>query len=148
MQMNFIKIKFENNFEDEFQRAVDEVFHLVSPVFRQHECIWMPHVDVYESPEEIIVMADLAGINKEELHIELNRKRIKIAGVRKIISVVKNVRYCLAEIPHGYFSRNILLPSAVDAESAMASYADGILMVRINKLPNPITHRVHIMTTK
>jgi HSP20 family protein len=97
--MNFIKIKFNNNFEEEFQKAIDEVFHLVSPVFRQHECIWMPHIDVYESPDEIIILADLAGINKEELHIELNRKKIKIAGVRKMISVVKNARYCLAEIP-------------------------------------------------
>lgn len=146
--MNFIKIKFDNNFEEEFQKAVDEVFHLVSPVFQQHKCIWMPHVDVYESPDEIIVLADIAGINKEELHIELNRKKIKIAGVRKMISVVQNVRYCLAEIPHGYFSRNIILPSAVDVESAMASYADGILMIRINKLPNQKTHRILVMTTE
>ncbi|MGV8057056.1 MAG: Hsp20/alpha crystallin family protein [Smithellaceae bacterium] len=146
--MNFIKIKFDNNFEEEFQKAVDEVFHLVSPVFRRHECIWMPHVDVYESPDEIIVLADLAGINKEELHIELTRKKIKIAGVRKMISVVTNARYCLAEIPHGYFARNIILPSAVEAESAIASYADGILMIRINKLSNNKTHRIHIMTTK
>lgn len=146
--MNFIKIKFNNNFEEEFQKAVDEVFHLVSPVFRQHECIWMPHIDVYESMDEIIVLADLAGINKEELHIDLNRKKIKIAGVRKMVSVVKNARYSLAEIPHGYFERNIILPSAVDVESAMASYADGILMIRINKLPDHKTHRIHIMTTR
>ena len=76
--MNFIKINFGNNFEEEFQKAVDEVFHLVSPVFQQHECIWMPHVDVYESPEEIILLADLAGLNKDELHIELNRKKIRM----------------------------------------------------------------------
>ena len=65
-----------------------------------------------------------------------------------MISVVNDARYCLAEIPHGYFARNIILPSAVDAESAMASYADGILMIRINKLPNHKTHRIHIMTTE
>jgi HSP20 family protein len=146
--MNFIKIKFNNNFEEEFQRTVDEVFHLVSPIFRQHEYNWMPHIDVYESPEEIIILADLAGINKEELHIELNRKKIKIAGVRKIISVVKNARYCLAEIPHGHFVRNIILPAAVDAESALATYADGILMIRINKQPVYKTHRIRITTNE
>jgi HSP20 family protein len=145
--MNFIKIKFNNNFEEEFQKAVDEIFHLVSPVLRQHECVWMPHIDVYESPDEIIVLADLAGINKEELHIEVNRKKIKIAGVRKMISVVKNARYCLAEIPHGYFERNIILPAVVDGESAIASYADGILLIRINKLPDHKMHRIHITTT-
>ena len=146
-KINFIKIKFGNNFEEEFQRAVDEVFHLVSPVFRQYECIWRPNIDVYESNDEIIILADLAGLNKEELHIELNRNKIKIAGVRKMISVVKNASYYLAEIPHGYFERSIMLPAAVDAESAIASYADGILMIRINKLPDHKTHRIHIMTT-
>jgi HSP20 family protein len=146
--MNFIKIKFNNNFEEEFQRTVDEVFHLVSPVFRQHESIWIPHIDVYESPDEIIILADIAGINKEELHIDLTRRKIKIAGVRKIISVVKNARYCLAEIPHGYFARNIILPAAVDAESAMATYADGILMIRINKQPEHKTHRINIRTNE
>jgi HSP20 family protein len=146
--MNFIKIRFNNNFEEEFQKTVDEVFHLVSPVFRQHESIWMPHIDVYESPEEIIILADLAGINKEELHIELTRKKLKIAGVRKIISSIKNARYCLAEIPHGYFARNIILPATVDAESAKATYADGILMIRINKQPDHKTHRIRITTTE
>lgn len=146
--MNFIKINFNNNFEDEFQRTVDEVFHLVSPLFRQHEYNWMPHIDVYESPDEIIILADLAGINKEELQIELNRRKIKIAGVRKIISVFKKTRYCLAEIPHGHFIRNIILPAAVDAESAMATYADGILMIRINKQADHKTHRIRITTNE
>ena len=146
--MNFIKIKFYNNFEDEFQKTVDEVFHMVSPVLRNNECIWMPHVDIYESQEEIIVIADIAGIDKDELHIELTRKKIKIAGVRKMISVINNARYCLAEIPHGYFVRNIILPSMVDAESAIARYADGILMIRINKISDPKAHRLNVTTNE
>jgi HSP20 family protein len=145
--MNFIKIKFGNNFEEEFQKAVDEVFHLVSPVFKNYEYIWRPNIDIYESAEEIIALADLAGLNKDELHIELTRKRIKIAGVRKSVLLVTNARYCLAEIPHGYFERIIALPALVDAESAVASYADGILMVRIKKMPVGKTHRVQIKST-
>jgi len=78
--MNFIKIKFGNNFEEEFQKAVDDVFHLVIPVFQQYEFIWKPSIDVYESPVEIVLLADLAGLNKEELHIEMTRRKIKIAG--------------------------------------------------------------------
>jgi HSP20 family protein len=145
--MNFIRIKFGSNFEDEFQKAVDEVFHLVRPAFKHYECAWQPHVDVYESHDELIILADLAGLNKEDLHIEINRKKIKIAGVRKMISVVKDARYLLAEIPHGNFERSIILPAAVEAESADASYADGILVVRINKLPvNNKTHRVPVKT--
>ena len=46
--MTYIKINFGSNFEDEFQKAVDEVFHLVRPAFKNYECIWRPNMDVYE----------------------------------------------------------------------------------------------------
>jgi len=146
--MSLIKIKFGNNAEEEFQKAVDEVFRLVIPAFKHYECIWKPNIDVYESLDEIMILADLAGLNKEDLHIELGRRKIKIAGVRNTIWVLEKGRYYLAEIPHGHFERNIILPTPVDAESAVASYADGILMVRINKLPASKTHRIHVKTAE
>ena len=142
--MNFIKIKFGDNFEEEFQKAVHEVFHLVSPVFKYYESIWRPNIDVYESIDEIIILADLAGLNKEELHIEIDHRKIKIAGVRKAVADLKSARYRLAEIPRGYFERSIALPETVDAESAIASYADGVLMIRVNKLAVNKTRRIEI----
>jgi HSP20 family protein len=146
--MTYVKIRFGSSFEDEFQKVVDEVFHLVRPAFRNYECIWRPNIDVYESADEIIVLADMAGLNKEELHIEVDRKKVKIAGIRKMIQLLENARYCQAEIPHGHFERQVILPAAVEAQSAAASYADGILMIRMNKLPLTKTHRVAINTTK
>lgn len=146
--MTYIKINFGGNFEDEFQKAVDEVFHLVRPSFKNYECIWRPNVDVYESMEEVIVLADMAGLNKEELHIEVGRKNMKIAGIRKAIRLLHNARYCQAEIPHGYFERNVALPAPVDAQSAVATYADGILVVRMNKLPVHKAHRVTVTQTE
>jgi HSP20 family protein len=146
--MTYVKIRFGSSFEDEFQKVVDEVFHLVRPAFRNYECIWRPNIDVYESADEIIVLADMAGLNKEELHIEVDRKKVKIAGIRKAIQLLENAHYCQAEIPHGHFERQVILPAAVEAQSANASYADGILMIRMNKLPLTKTHRVAINTTK
>ena len=146
--MTYVKIRFGSSFENEFQKVVDEVFHLVRPAFRNYECIWRPNIDVYESADEIIVLADMAGLDKEELHIEVDRKKVKIAGIRKIIQLLENVRYCQAEIPHGHFERQVILPAAVEAQSATASYADGILMIRMNKLPLTKTHRVAINITK
>ncbi len=144
--MNFIKIKFGSNFEEEFQKAVHEVFHLVSPIFKYYESIWRPNIDVYESIDEIIILADLAGLNKEELHIEIDHRKIKIAGVRKVIADLKSARYRLAEIPRGYFERSIALPETVDAESAIASYSDGVLMIRVNKLAANKARRIEIKT--
>jgi HSP20 family protein len=146
--MTYIKINFGGNFEDEFQKAVDEIFHLVSPAFKKYKCIWRPNIDLSESKEEIIVLADMAGLNKDEMHIEVNRNKIKIAGIRKAIQLLQDARYCQAEIPHGYFERNIALPAPVDAQSAAASYADGILMVRMSKLPVHKAHRVSVISTK
>lgn len=146
--MTYIKINFSSNFEDEFQKVVDEVFHLVRPSFRNYECVWRPNIDVYESVDEIIVLADVAGLNKEELHIEIDRKKIKIAGIRKAIQLLQNARYCQAEIPHGYFERNVVLPAPVDSQSAQASYADGILMIRTKKMPVNKAHRVSIISEK
>ena len=146
--MTYIKIKFGSSFEDEFQKAVDEVFHLVHPAFKNYECIWRPNIDIYESADEVIVMADMAGLNKEELHIEVNRKKIKIAGFRKAVELLHNARYCQAEIPHGSFERTVALPAAVDPQSAQASYADGILMIRMSKMPVNKTHRVSVTAAK
>jgi len=146
--MTYIKIKFGSSFEDEFQKAVDEVFHLVHPAFKNYECIWRPNVDIYESADEVIIMADMAGLNKEELHIEVNRKKVKIAGFRKAVELLHDARYCQAEIPHGSFERTVALPASVDPQSAAASYADGILMIRMNKTPVNKSHRVSVTTTK
>jgi len=144
--MNFIKIKFGGNLEEEFQKAVHEVINLVSPLFKYNETVWRPGIDVYESTDEIVILADLAGLNKEELHVEVGHKMIKIAGVRKSAADLKAARYRLAEIPRGYFERTIALPDTVDAESAAASYTDGILMIRISKLTADRTRRIQIQT--
>jgi len=144
--MTYIKINFGGNFEDEFQKAVDEVFHLVRPAFKNYECIWRPGVDVCESADEVIVLADMAGLNKEELHIEVNRLKMKISGIRKAIQLLQNARYRQAEIPHGYFERSVALPAPVDAQSSVASYADGILMVRMKKLPVNKMHRISVIS--
>jgi HSP20 family protein len=146
--MTYVKINFSSNFEDEFQKVADEIFHLVRPAFKNYECVWRPNVDVYESADEVIVLADMAGLKKEDLHIEVNRKQIKIAGIRKAIHLLHNARYCQAEIMHGHFERIVALPAPVEAQSAAASYADGILMIRMNKLPVGKSHRVSIISKK
>jgi len=146
--MTYIKINFSSNFEDEFQKVADEIFHLIRPAFKNYKCIWRPSIDVYESADEVIMLADMAGLNKEDLHIEVDRKNVKISGIRKAIHLLHNARYCQAEIMHGHFERNVVLPAPVDTKSAAASYADGILMIRMNKLPANKAHRVSISTKK
>lgn len=146
--MTYIKIKFGTMFEDEFQKAVDEVFHLVRPSSERFGYIWRSNIDVYESADEVLVMADMAGLSKEELHIEADRTSIKITGARRPTVFLQNGRYCQAEIPHGYFERTVALPEPVDAADAVASYTDGILSVRLKKLPVHKALRVSVLPAK
>jgi len=106
----------------------------VRPAFSNYECIWRPNVDVYESNDEIIVLADMAGLNKEELHIEVDRKKVKIAGVRKAIRLLQNARYCQAKFRMDILSETLFcpLPWIAVGKSVLCRR---ILMVRINKLP-------------
>jgi HSP20 family protein len=146
--MTYLKVNFGNNLKDDFQKVVDEVFHLVRPSLRNYQGTWRPNIDVYESVDEIIVLVDVAGLFKEDLHIEVNGNKLKIAGIRKLVKMLPNARYCQAEIPQGRFERNIVLPTLINTNSAQASYADGILMVRMTKLPPNKSHRVTIMIAK
>jgi len=76
-EMTYIKIKFGSNFEDEFQKAVDEVFHLVRPAFKNYKCIWHPNIDVYESVEEVIVLADMRDLIRKRCILRWTGRKLK-----------------------------------------------------------------------
>ena len=67
--------------------------------------------------------------------MEIGRKTVKISGRRRIRPLSENARYRLVEIPYGYFERSIVLPAPIDAERVDATYVDGLLQIRMEKLP-------------
>ncbi len=92
-----------------------------------------PPVNVYENPEEIIVRADLPGVAKPDLDIELLDRTLSIRGNRPP-DAYEDYRCRAAEIPSGEFSREVRLPAAVDQEAeANATLHDGVLTVRLKK---------------
>jgi HSP20 family protein len=145
--MSLIKIRIREDIgqiETELRRSIDEVFRLVSPRFNPCERVWSPHIDVYEAPGEIIVLIDVAGVKKEHIHVEIGRRTLKISGVRREKLFTRQTRYRLAEIPYGYFERSLSFPVPVDADSAEASYMDGLLQITIGKLPPDRVHKITI----
>jgi HSP20 family protein len=91
-------------------------------------------VDIYESPDEIMIVTDIAGVKTEDLYVEVHRRVLRIYG-KRVPPAGGNTRYHLAEIPYGYFERNLSLPLPIDTESIKATYADGLLQIRMAKLP-------------
>lgn len=142
--MSFIKVIFTDDIVDinsELRKSIDEMFSLVNSTFTVFQNAWRPQVDIYESPDEIMIVTDIAGVKTEDLYVEVHPRVLRIYGKREK-PASGNIRYRLAEISYGYFERNLSLPLPIDTESVTAAYVDGLLQIRMKKLP---TNRVRII---
>ncbi len=135
--MDYIKIRFTRDFErtgSNFERTIEEMFRSLNPVFTLSERLWKPQMDIYETGDEIIVLAEVAGGNKEDLEVEISSKAIKISGERAVPQRIDGAVYRLAEIQYGRFERLLFLPALIDPETVSASYLNGMLQIRLSKI--------------
>ena len=136
--MDYIKIRFIDEFEQvssEFEKTVADMYRSINPIFTLSERTWKPQMDIYETPEEVIILAEIAGVNKENLDVEISSKAVKIFGKRSESFRLGNATYRLAEIQYGEFERILFLPALIDTEVVSASYLNGFLQIRLAKLP-------------
>jgi HSP20 family protein len=145
--MDYIKIRFTKDFDDlgsTFEKTVEDLFRSINPMFRIAEQTWKPQMDMYETPEDIIIMGEIAGVNKEDLELEISSKAVRVQGNRTQSPRIDNAKYRLAEIQYGKFERVLYLPSPIDPEVVSASYSNGFLQVRLAKLELNKTFKVPI----
>lgn len=145
--MEYIKIRFGNDLDQtgsRFEETIEEMFRSMGPMFSLGERSWRPAMDVYETGDEIIVLAEIAGVVKEDLDIEVNSKAIRISGVRDVRPRVESCKYRLAEIQYGRFERILVLPAIIDPDKVDASFQDGFLTVRLAKKALEKTMRIPI----
>jgi len=77
LKMDYIKIRFGDNFSEfgsEIEKTIEDMFQAVSPIFNVAERLWKPQMDMYETPEEVIITAEIAGVSKEKLEIGTARR--------------------------------------------------------------------------
>lgn len=91
-------------------------------------------VDVYQTPDDIIIKTITAGVKPEELDISITRDMVTIHGHREEAHEVSEEDYFSRELYWGSFSRTVLLPQEVDVEGAEASEKHGLLTIRLPKL--------------
>lgn len=91
-------------------------------------------VDVYQTPDAIVVKALVAGVQPATIDISLTREMLTISGQRADEREVEEDNYFQRELYWGSFSRTILLPEEVDVDMAEASEKHGILMIRLPKI--------------
>jgi HSP20 family protein len=132
------------NFE-RMRREIDELF---GDVFERSTGLrgrgFSPSVDVYyeDDPPRAVVRAELAGVDLDDVALEIRGRQLLIAGERRPVEAAGRL-YQQIEVEHGPFRRVVELGTDVVAEDARASYEDGVLQVEV-PLARPATRRVQI----
>lgn len=147
--MNYIKIRFGGEFDRfgaDIEKTIHDIFRPrpVNPMFACKDCSWVPQMDIYETRDEVFIWAELAGVEKENLEVEINSKAVRIHGYRKEVPREPQGTYRLAEIRFGKFQRVLYLPSPVDTEVVSSSFVNGLLSIRVAKLNIHQTHKIPI----
>lgn len=101
-------------------------------------------VDVFQTSEEIVVVAPVAGVKPSDLAINITDEVLTIKGARNFQFKAASNDYFTQECFWGSFSRSIILPESVDASNVSASFKNGILTVRIPKVERIRTRMVKI----
>jgi HSP20 family protein len=104
-----------------------------------------PRVDVINRDEEVLVRAELPGVKREDLAVELTGDLLTIRGEQRHEERKEEGDLVRAEIARGAFSRTMTLPAGLDGEHVKAEFKDGILEVHLPKLEK--TERRHIEIT-
>lgn len=92
-----------------------------------------PSLDVFEEKDEIVVKADLPGMNKDEIEVTVMENVVTIKGEKKKEEEVKEKDYYRRERSYGSFVRSVELPSEVKSDQIKANFKDGVLEVRMPK---------------
>ena len=105
---------------------------------------WSPPVDIYETPDALILSVDLPGVSKEGVSIEIHQNTLILKGQRPQNTEVKDDRYHRVERAYGPFQRTFMLPMQVDQEKVQAMYHDGVLELHLPKLEAAKPKRIAI----
>jgi HSP20 family protein len=94
--------------------------------------MWSPHIEVCERDGKLIVQADLPGMKREDINVQIEQDAIVIQGERKAEHASTEPGYFRSERSYGSFYRTIPLPEGTNVDSAQASFRDGVLQIELD----------------
>ena len=103
---------------------------------------WMPAVDLHETPDEYVLIAEVPGLRREDVQIQLQHRRLTVTGTRRPKDAACE-QYHRVERGHGTFTRTFELPVPVDADHIVADLRDGVLTITCPKA-GPDVRRITI----
>jgi HSP20 family protein len=134
--------EMDRMFEEFFPRRWMQPFRWEMPHWPELAELKMPKVDVIDHETEVVVKAELPGVQKDDLDISVSNNSVTIKGSTSHEEKEEKGNYYRREISRGSFTRTVALPADVDSDKARASFNDGILVLTLPKVEK--SHRKSI----
>ena len=109
--------------------------HFLTPGFREASEMaeWRPAVDIFDKEDRIVIKAELPGVDKKDMSVDIKDGILTLSGERTYENEVKEEGYYRKERAFGKFNRSFALPEGLDPEKIDADYKDGVLKIEIPK---------------
>lgn len=120
-------------FYNDVDRFFNEFGWGVHPAEGLDDATWSPKVDIYETDNSYVLNAELPGLTKEEINIDLNDNTLTLKGEKKFEEKVEKESYVRVERSYGNFARSFVLSEDVNPEGITANYKEGVLEVTLPK---------------
>ena len=128
--------------QSQFNRLMDQVWG------GNRQESWLPAIDVFDKQDAVVLKAELAGMNPDDIQIEVEDNVLTLKGERKFEETVDEERYYRVERRYGSFQRSLALPQGVKAEEIQANYDDGILTVTVPKVEEEKPKKIEVKAKK
>jgi HSP20 family protein len=119
--------------QTDFGRLLREAFGPFSGETELSTRAWAPAVDIYETDNDIVLKAELPGVEPKDVEVRVEDNTLYLKGERKFEKEVKEQNYHRVERSYGTFARSFSLPNSINAEKVKAEFKDGLLTITMPK---------------
>lgn len=146
----------DNQISKEEKKIKEEMFDQKEPIKpiekKEEKEEWLPEsegqltIDVYQTPNDVVIKSTIAGVNPEDLDISISNDMVTIKGKREKDEEIKGDDYYYQECYWGAFSRSVILPVDIEADKTEATMKNGILTIRLPKIEKIKTRKIKVKT--
>lgn len=123
---------------------VDRFFYGWPAFDRDTDLTWSPRVDINETEKEVLIDAELPGIEKKDIKVEVKDGLLTISGERKQENKAEDRENCCVERHYGKFERSFSLGDLVESDKVSAKYKNGVLSLTLPKKEAALPKEVSI----
>ncbi|MGD0264846.1 MAG: Hsp20/alpha crystallin family protein [Anaerolineaceae bacterium] len=105
---------------------------------------WTPTVDIYETPETIVLKAELPGLSREDIEIQIRDNALTLKGERRFAKDAQQENYLRIERAYGAFQRSFTLPATIQQDKIRAVFRDGVLELTLPKAEEAKSKKIAI----